>query len=291
MLCASFCCRCQLILLTAAWLGLTALSASEFRSDFSDGFGIWEKSASGIWEIQVVEGNALAALTEPGEQLGGVRRPTGYLLLPHLHWSDYAMTLQARTQESASVGNRDVVVMFGYVDDTHFYYAHISSNSDGQFHNIIMRVSGDSREQIHEQELPEARLTGDWHTIRITHTSAGAIAVYVDDLGTPLMTAQDEAYPGGLIGIGSFDDRAWFDDVQVTGRVTPRSDSRFVNIATRGRVQTGADIMIAGFVIEGTAPQRVLIRAAGPALADFGWGVGWSTPSSKYSPRMIPRSC
>jgi hypothetical protein len=43
--------------------------------------------------------------------------------------------------------------------------------------------------------------------------------------------------------------------------------ARLVNIATRSFVGTGADIQIAGFVIEGTTPKTVLIRAGGPALA------------------------
>ncbi len=45
---------------------------------------------------------------------------------------------------------------------------------------------------------------------------------------------------------------------------------RFVNLATRGVVGTGANIMIPGYVITGTAAKTLLIRAAGPALAGFG---------------------
>ena len=43
-----------------------------------------------------------------------------------------------------------------------------------------------------------------------------------------------------------------------------------MNISTRGPVGTGASAMIAGFVIEGTAAQGVLIRGVGPSLAGFG---------------------
>ena len=48
--------------------------------------------------------------------------------------------------------------------------------------------------------------------------------------------------------------------------------SRAINISTRGLVGTGANQMIAGFVIEGASSRRVLIRASGPALAGFGVG-------------------
>ncbi len=47
------------------------------------------------------------------------------------------------------------------------------------------------------------------------------------------------------------------------------SAARLVNVATRGEVGTGGNILIAGFVIDGDHPKRVLVRAAGPALADF----------------------
>ncbi|MBL9202231.1 MAG: hypothetical protein JNL39_17100, partial [Opitutaceae bacterium] len=42
------------------------------------------------------------------------------------------------------------------------------------------------------------------------------------------------------------------------------------NIATRGFVGTGANIMIAGFVVSGEGAKTMLIRAVGPALSAFG---------------------
>ena len=43
-----------------------------------------------------------------------------------------------------------------------------------------------------------------------------------------------------------------------------------INISTRGRVQTGNDVMIGGFVINGQAPKQVAIVGTGPSLAAFG---------------------
>ncbi len=48
------------------------------------------------------------------------------------------------------------------------------------------------------------------------------------------------------------------------------SAARLANVSARARVGTGEDMLVAGFVIVGTAPQTLLIRAAGPALAAFG---------------------
>jgi hypothetical protein len=43
-----------------------------------------------------------------------------------------------------------------------------------------------------------------------------------------------------------------------------------INISTRGRVLTGNDVMIGGFVVQGSGPQTVAIVATGPSLATFG---------------------
>jgi hypothetical protein len=45
---------------------------------------------------------------------------------------------------------------------------------------------------------------------------------------------------------------------------------RLVNLSTRSIVGTGDQIQIAGFVVSGTKPKTVLLRASGPALAGFG---------------------
>jgi hypothetical protein len=42
------------------------------------------------------------------------------------------------------------------------------------------------------------------------------------------------------------------------------------NISTRALVQTGDDVMIGGFIVQGTEPKRVIIRALGPELTQYG---------------------
>jgi hypothetical protein len=47
-------------------------------------------------------------------------------------------------------------------------------------------------------------------------------------------------------------------------------ESNLGNISTRGSVGTGNDVMIGGTIIAGAVPARVLFRAIGPSLANFG---------------------
>jgi len=42
------------------------------------------------------------------------------------------------------------------------------------------------------------------------------------------------------------------------------------NISTRGFVQTGENVMIGGFIVQGTGAKRVIIRAIGPELTQYG---------------------
>ena len=46
--------------------------------------------------------------------------------------------------------------------------------------------------------------------------------------------------------------------------------ARLGNISTRAFVQTGDNVMIGGFIVQGTEPKRVIIRAIGPELGQFG---------------------
>ncbi|RKX34396.1 MAG: hypothetical protein DRP71_07260 [Verrucomicrobia bacterium] len=60
----------------------------------------------------------------------------------------------------------------------------------------------------------------------------------------------------GLVEIYDADDAAVLSDV--------------INISTRGNIGTAADILIAGFVIDGDRSKTVLVRGIGPTLGGFG---------------------
>ena len=47
-------------------------------------------------------------------------------------------------------------------------------------------------------------------------------------------------------------------------------EAPLINISTRAQVLTGEDVMIAGFVVQGTAPQNVAVTVAGPSLGSAG---------------------
>jgi len=52
--------------------------------------------------------------------------------------------------------------------------------------------------------------------------------------------------------------------------IEPGTTSQLANISTRGLVQTGTKVMIAGVIVGGNAGQKVIVRALGPTLSQFG---------------------
>lgn len=82
-----------------------------------------------------------------------------------------------------------------------------------------------------------------------------------------LLTLSPGAYTGIVSGVGGEMGVALIEVYDVSLAVT---GARAINVATRGRVLTDDAVMIAGFVIQGDRPRRVIIRALGPSLAAAG---------------------
>jgi plastocyanin len=55
-----------------------------------------------------------------------------------------------------------------------------------------------------------------------------------------------------------------------TPTASPAVTSYLGNISTRGFVQTGDNVMIGGFIVQGTQSKTVIVRAIGPELTPFG---------------------
>jgi cytochrome c peroxidase len=83
-----------------------------------------------------------------------------------------------------------------------------------------------------------------------------------------------EAFLMTLSGKNLYTDPKWSNPFRPDGTITVIDTSlpaaQTVNLSTRMRVLTGDKVGIGGFIITGTAPKRVLVRALGPSLAPFG---------------------
>ena len=61
-----------------------------------------------------------------------------------------------------------------------------------------------------------------------------------------------------------------FNEIAAVGAEGVFDGSVLRNVSARGAVGTGANVLVGGFVVNGTAPKQLLVRAAGPALQSFG---------------------
>ena len=109
--------------------------------------------------------------------------------------------------------------------------------------------------------------------------NAGAIAASGFAPGHPLESAilialAPGAYTALVSGAGGSTGVGMVEIFEVDTPTAP-----LVNLSARGQVRTGGDVMIGGFVIQGSGPQTVLVRARGPSLAAYGVAGTLANPS------------
>jgi len=188
-----------------------------FRDNFKKGINpVWSAKTPDKWELAEEGGKSFYQLKEPGDYDTGIVRPAEYSLVDHLTYTDFTFKCKLRCDAPVERRYRDVVIIFGYQDDTHFYYVHFSNISD-DLHNGIMLVNGDRRRKLNT-DTPKPTLTDvDFHKAKVKRNAAtGDIKVYFD--GKLVMEAQDRTFTAGKVGVGSLDDVGSFDDVYVKGR-------------------------------------------------------------------------
>jgi hypothetical protein len=107
-------------------------------------------------------------------------------------------------------------------------------------------------------------------------TRVGAFALPANSLdAVVLATLNPGSYTVQASGAGTTTGVAI---VEVYDASTTLTGPKAVNVSTRANVGTGENILIAGFIVNGTVSRRVLIRGIGPALRNFGLGANAVLP-------------
>ena len=177
----------------------------------------WAPKTPDKWILAKESKNSFYQLKTPGDQDEGIMRPAEYSLVKGYNYTDFTFKCKLKCDAPADRRYRDVIIIFGYQDDTHFYYIHLSNISD-DLHNAIMLVNGDYRRKL-SKDTPEPTLIDlDFHKVKLKRKAVtGDIRVYFD--GKLVMTAQDGTFAEGMVGVGSFDDVGGFDDVRIRGKL------------------------------------------------------------------------
>ena len=100
------------------------------------------------------------------------------------------------------------------------------------------------------------------------HRDGAALGVTGETLVLPAVGANDDAYYQAIASndLGTAETRR----IRVAVRTAGPSREELANISTRGHVDTGSEVLVAGFVIDGDSDKDVVIRAVGPRLQEFG---------------------
>lgn len=187
-----------------------------FFEDFEDGAERWTQTDSNAWEVVKEGRNRVYSQFQKSNYEPPVRSPLNMALVKDLEVEDFV--LQAKMKQTGKeYGHRDMCIFFGYQNPSHFYYVHIATKADAHANSIFV-VDGKPRVSVATERTDGTDWETGYHEVRIVRDcGTGAIEVYFDDMGKPIMRAKDNTFKTGRVGFGSFDDTGKIDDVRVWG--------------------------------------------------------------------------
>ncbi|MCP4263305.1 MAG: hypothetical protein GY774_38230 [Planctomycetes bacterium] len=212
----------MLLILTTGCNGLSEKVGGKkvpllFEADFeNDEIGGWKATDPAAWRIETGNDGKVLALHKQSEYVPQVRSPFNINLVRNVVVGSFKLELKMHST-TKDYGHRDMCLIFGHQDPTHFYYVHIANQSDAHANSIFI-VDAEPRVSIAETRTEGTKWDDNWHTVRLIRDAAkGTIEVFFDDKPEPIMTAVNNQFDWGGIGVGSFDDTGQFDDIRLWG--------------------------------------------------------------------------
>ena len=184
--------------------------------DFEDGnMERYEPTDATAWKAGEKDGNHFASLIRKDSIFNPpVRSPLNRSLIRDLKLGTFTMDIRVQST-IRDYDHRDLCLFFGCQDDSHLYYVHMGKATDDHANQIFI-VNEKPRTKISTKTTAGTPWTDEWHDVRLTRDiDSGEIALYFDDMQTPVMTATDKTFGVGRVGFGSFDDTGNFDDVRI----------------------------------------------------------------------------
>jgi hypothetical protein len=193
-----------------------------FKDDFRKGADRWQPTDDAAWKVIDTDKGKAYSQFRQSKYKPPHRSPLNFALVKDLIAGE--VVLEARAQSTTKdYPHRDMCLIFGYQDPAHFYYVHLGKKTDDHANQIFI-VNNAPRKKISTKTSDGTPWTDGWHHVKVVRRVAdGGIAVYFDDMKTPVMTATDKTFTWGQVGVGSFDDTGNWADVKVYGQRTEKS--------------------------------------------------------------------
>ena len=187
-----------------------------FQDKFEKGADRWQPTDPKAWKVD--KKGEIDAFHQFGQSkfTPPFRSPLNFALVKDLAIADFI--LEAKALSTGKDGpHRDMCLFWGYQDPSHYYYVHIAKQADDRANQIFI-VNGKERVKISTTSTKGTQWDDRWHAVKIVRkVGDGSIAVYWDDMKTPIMTATDKTFAWGQVGVGSFDDSGFWTDVKISG--------------------------------------------------------------------------
>jgi hypothetical protein len=221
----------RLAILFAFGLASSVSSAAEtlpllYGDDFEHGMERWQtldpKEAEPCFKVVGLDGpggkksHALRALgTSKFEP--PFRSPPNIALLKDVTVGDFEITADVQSTNVDAGPHRDMCIVWGYQDPSHFYYVHYGAAADPNACQIFI-VNNAARTPITVKEAKGTPWTKGWHKVKVVrHAAEGTIEVFFDKMDEPFMTAHDNTFTWGRVGLGTFDDNGNWDNFALRG--------------------------------------------------------------------------
>lgn len=204
------------VALAAAGYAQDAKPPLLFETTFDKGTDAFQPTDANAWKIVDLEGNKVYNQFKLSKYTPPTRSPHNVSLVKDILVSDFVLT--CRVQSTSKAGNhRDMCLFFNYQDPRHFYYVHLGKVADPNSCQIMI-VNDAPRTPITKKAAKGTPWDEKWHDVKIVRkVDSGSIEIYFDDMKEPLLTAEDKTFTWGQVGIGSFDDSGYWDDLKLWG--------------------------------------------------------------------------
>lgn len=227
--------RAQVVLtgLLVALCPATLLAAEEceglplvYSTGFDDGAADWSPTDPEAWRIAELDGNKAYHQFQQSQYQPPHRSPHNISLLKDVVLGDFVLKVRVRSTAAGAGAHRDMCVFFGWQDPAHFYYVHLGQRPDPHSSQVML-VNDAPRTMITKNESPGIPWTEGWHQVKVVRkVDEGVIEIYFDDMEKPVMIAEDRHFTWGQVGLGSFDDHGYWDDLKLYGeKVEPPKDA------------------------------------------------------------------
>jgi hypothetical protein len=185
----------------------TAFSTTSNQGDFAT----YAPLTASRWSVAQDGGDTRLFLNtssyseQSGDRLGE------YALAGSQTYGDFDMTLRARTAEDLAANRMaDYAIVFGFTDANNYSYMMLNADAAS---TQLFAVTNGTRQLVATATAAGFTDTG-YHDVRITRTGQ-SVTLSVD--GAAILSASAASVgTAGQVGVGSFNDAAYFDDVNVT---------------------------------------------------------------------------